>query len=353
MARPSQACPRRLRNANPRRIAKIILATFPTARLQKPEVRLSCVEPHVTMRLIGHLPNETNARTFSSHLLRQNISHEVEAEGGQWAFWIHSEDQWRPALGMLAKFREQPHPELDVYDAPSGPNPFPAEAEETPEAELANHKALLLATVPYGAGAVTLVLIGVSLAVTFLVWAGFEEDVLRDLLITSVSFDSLNARPGGMLPEITHGEFWRLLTPTLVNFDVLPLLFNTLLLLHLGSMIEGRLSAGRLGLLFIVIGVASNLAQFYLCGPGFCGVAGVLFGLLGFIWMRGRFDPDSGLYLRSQTVALMLVFYVIGLAGTYSAVFKLSLGTVAQTVGLIMGLAWGYLSSLPAQRGKA
>ena len=303
------------------------------------------------MRLIGHLPDETNARTFSGYLSRHDISNEVEAESEGWAVWIHSEDQWRRAQGMLASYLEHPNAELDANVVTTTHTAIPVKA--APEVHGLDREALLLATVPYGAGAVTLVIIGVSLAVAFLGWAGFEEAVLRELLITAVSIGAPVPGVAGGLPEIGEGEFWRLLTPTLVNFDVLPLLFNTLLLLHLGSMIEGRLSAGRLGLLFIVIGVASNLAQFYVSGPRFCGVAGVLFGLLGFIWMRGRFDPDSGLYLRSQTVALMLVFYVIGLAGTYSAIFKLSLGTVAQTVGLIMGLAWGFLSSLPAQRGKA
>jgi GlpG protein len=224
--------------------------------------------------------------------------------------------------------------------------------EGAPDERGLDREAILAATIPYGVGAVTLVLIGISLALAFLDWVGFEEQILRELLITRVQLDpGASIGPRG-LSEIGQGEFWRLLTPALVNFDVLPLLFNTLLLLHLGSMIEGRLSPGRLGLLFIVIGVLSNLAQYYISGPKFCGVGGVLFGLLGYIWMRGRLDPATGLFLRPQTVALMLIFYVIGLAGAYGGFFKLSLGTAAQSVGLGLGLAWGFLSSLPALRQR-
>jgi GlpG protein len=305
------------------------------------------------MRLIGHLPSETNAATFSGYLLAHDISNEVEAGKEGWAVWIHSEDEWRRAREMLETFVGNPtDPRYQAKAAAVAARGRFQPVAAAPEERGLDRDTLLTATIPYGVGAVTLVLIGVSLALALLSWIGFEDRISRELLITNVPLEPNAApRPRG-LSEIAQGEFWRLLTPTLVNLDVLPLLFNTLLLLHLGSMIEGRLSAGRLGLLFIVLGVLSNLAQYYVNGPQFCGAAGVLFGLLGYIWMRGRLDPATGLFLRPQTVALMLIFYVIGLVGAYGSFFKLSLGTTAQMVGLAMGLAWGFLSSLPALRQR-
>ena len=98
---------------------------------------------------------------------------------------------------------------------------------------------------------------------------------------------------------------------------------------------------GRLALLVVVIGVCSNLAQYYYSGPVFGGMSGVVYGLLGYIWIRGKFDPGSGLYLHPQTVIMMLIWFV--------ACFTPLVPHVANTVhavGLVIGIVWGYLSSL-------
>ena len=68
--------------------------------------------------------------------------------------------------------------------------------------------------------------------------------------------------------------------------------------------------------------------------------------------MRSRLDPSSGLFVRPHTVAMMLVFYVVGMAGSASGVFRLSLGTTAQLTGLGLGLLWGLLSALQARRQR-
>ena len=56
------------------------------------------------MRLIGHLPNETSATTFSDYLYVEGITNEVEAEKEGWAVWIHSEDEWTKAIELLSAF---------------------------------------------------------------------------------------------------------------------------------------------------------------------------------------------------------------------------------------------------------
>src|SRR2546422_297018 len=108
-----------------------------------------------------------------------------------------------------------------------------------------------------------------------------------------------------------RGGFWRLFTPVLVHAtDMfwLHLIFNMMWLLNLGSMIEDRHGTGRLGWLIVLTAVASNLFQHWLMGPNFYGMSGVVYGLLGYVWVSGKLDPASGLFLQAQTVLMMMAW---------------------------------------------
>ena len=92
-----------------------------------------------------------------------------------------------------------------------------------------------------------------------------------------------------------------------------------------------------------MIAACSNVLQFYVEGsPLFGGMSGVVYGLLGYIWLRGKFDPGSGLYLHSSTVTMMIIWFFICLSG----LLPFNVANTAHGVGLAMGMAWGYLSSL-------
>jgi membrane associated rhomboid family serine protease len=143
------------------------------------------------------------------------------------------------------------------------------------------------------------------------------------------------------LAEVRSGQIWRLLTPIFLHFGVLHVLFNMMWLADLGSMIEARQSSLRLGLLVLVIGCGSNFGQYLVGGPIFGGMSGVVYGLLGYIWMRGKFDPASGLFLHQSTVLMMMIWFVVCFTGLVGHV-----ANAAHAVGLGMGVAWGYLSSL-------
>jgi len=70
-------------------------------------------------------------------------------------------------------------------------------------------------------------------------------------------------------------------------------------------------------------------------------MSGVIYGLLGYVWLRGKFDPGSGLYLHPSTVTMMIIWFFLCLTGIVG-----SIANVTHAVGLGMGMAWGYLSSL-------
>ena len=193
----------------------------------------------------------------------------------------------------------------------------------------------------YGFGPLTFVLIAISVAVAIYSRLGDEPRPIMSLFITDYTVSGNFLEWNTTLPELRHGQMWRLITPIFIHFGLLHILFNLLWLRDLGSMIEGHQSSWRLAVLVLVIGACSNLAQFYYHGPAFGGMSGVVYGLLGYIWMRGRFDPGSGLFLQPSTVIMMIIWFF----ACFTPIMP-NVANACHAVGLVMGIAWGYLSSL-------
>ncbi|MCI0744824.1 MAG: rhomboid family intramembrane serine protease, partial [Verrucomicrobia subdivision 3 bacterium] len=202
------------------------------------------------------------------------------------------------------------------------------------------------ASAPYGAGGLTLTLIAFSVLATGLAWAeGDNKNIFRTLLIS----ESLRG-----LPEVAKGEIWRLITPIFLHggpragqFGILHLFFNMWWLMDLGSMIEARKSSRYLLGQVLLIALLSNLAQWYWGGPNFVGMSGVVYGLLGYVWMKGHFDPFSGFYLHRQTVLVMLIWF-------FACWFRLipNVANYAHAGGLVAGMALGIGSSFLARRNR-
>lgn len=144
---------------------------------------------------------------------------------------------------------------------------------------------------------------------------------------------------------LTRGEVWRLVTPIIIHFGPLHLLFNLLWLKDLGPTIERRWSSLSLLLLVLVSAVVSNIAQFvvnwdFTNGLRFAnalsgGMSGVVYALLGYLWIRGRADPAAGIHLPPTVVWMMLGWLVLCMTGMLGHI-----GNVAHLVGLIVGMGW-------------
>ncbi len=297
------------------------------------------------MRLIGHLESESSARIFSDYLYAQGIENQIEFTKGEgWAIWANEEQKIETAAKLLAAFRENPSEPKYQEQARTADSLRAKRAlsEAAWRKRLKNRRHLFRPLTGYGFGPLTFVLIAVSVAVFLLCDFGTNHNAMQSLSITEylVGDTYINSYP--RLPEILKGEFWRLFTPMFIHFNPLHILFNMLWLRDLGSMIEGRQSSGLLAILVLVIAAGSNLAEFYVSHvPNFGGMSGVVYGLLGYVWIRGRFDPASGLYLHSSTVVMMIAWLVACFTGLLGPI-----ANKAHLSGLAMGMAWGYLSSL-------
>ncbi|MFM2420563.1 MAG: hypothetical protein RL385_5286 [Pseudomonadota bacterium] len=139
-------------------------------------------------------------------------------------------------------------------------------------------------------------------------------------------------------------EPWRFVTPVLIHFGVLHILFNALWLKDLGRVIEMVHGTRYLAVFVLVSGALSNVAQFEIVGsPLFGGLSGVVYGLLGLIWLSGKLRPGLGYGLPPHTVQLMLLWLALGFIGNFGVANYCHLG------GLVVGLLWAYTASFFAR----
>jgi GlpG protein len=296
------------------------------------------------MRLIGHLGDEKTARTFGDYLYVRGIENHLEFDKPDgWGIWINEEDKIEEATGLLTAFRLNPADPQYRAEAKGAPELRAAaeKGEANYRKKLSDRRHLFRPLDAYGFGPLTFVLIAISVTVALCSKLGAEDQPIMGLFITAFTRVGNLMEWNNALPEIQHGQLWRLITPIFIHFGVLHILFNMLWLRDLGSMIEGRQSTWRLAVLVLVIAACSNLAQFWFGGPDFGGMSGVVYGLLGYIWIRGKCDPGSGLYLHPSTVTMMIIWFFACFTPIVPHV-----ANAAHAVGLVLGLAWGYLSSL-------
>lgn len=298
------------------------------------------------MRMIGHLEVETKARTLSDYLYVQGIENQIEAEkDGTWAVWIHEEGELERARALLADYLENPSDPKFKRTAKAADSLKEQKQKEQADYErrLKQRRNLFRPMTGYGFGPVTFALIFISVGVYLIqqvVYKG-EDSVVMKLFISNFSINGNYIEWLRGLPEVRHGEVWRLITPIFLHFSVLHILFNMLWLKDLGSMIEGRQNPWLFLALVIVLAAGSNYAQFLFSGPRFGGMSGVVYGLLGYIWIRGKLDPGSGLFVHPSTVSMMIIWFFFCFTPWAGAI-----ANGAHAAGLVMGMAWGWFSSL-------
>ena len=294
------------------------------------------------MRMIGHLKTEAEARVLSAHLSVEGIQNQVELErGGSWAVWVHSEDQHEHATTLLREFSKNPGDPRYGQAVQRAQDKVRIEEEAAKAAERRYFdRGKLFPGRVYGLGVLTAGLIAVSILVTLVSAFGDAAGPRGWLSITRYSHDDGLIRWRAGLSEIQRGEIWRLFTPAFLHFHILHLLFNMLWLKDLGSRIEHLQGRVRLLALVLAIAALSNLAQYRLGGPGFGGMSGVVYGLLGYVWLRGRLDPASGLHVDRQTMIFMVIWFFLCLFHIIPNV-----ANAAHGAGFAVGLLWGGVSA--------
>lgn len=145
--------------------------------------------------------------------------------------------------------------------------------------------------------------------------------------------------------QLPRSEPWRLFTPALLHLNLLHIFFNMVWLRDLGRVIESRHGTRYLAAFVLVASVLPNILQYELGqSPQFGGMSGVVYGLLGLIWLRGKLDPHVGYGLPRSTLQFMLIWLAFGFFPGTGIANWCHLG------GGLVGIAWAYVASKLSQR---
>ncbi|NCC52086.1 MAG: rhomboid family intramembrane serine protease [Spartobacteria bacterium] len=294
------------------------------------------------MRSIGHIEDGSAARNFSDYLFAEGIENDCEAVAdGGYEIWVHAEDEIARAEALYRAFLDRP--EDARYQAAAK---RAAEIRRELKAENARMKKLVHTreqTLRKVGGRGMAPLTKALLFLCSLVWVlsafGVRPQFVRYLFIS----DYVPVGGGtwwDALVQVREGQVWRLVTPILLHFGIMHFAFNMLWLWDLGNTVETRQGTLFLAAFILVTAVLSNVAQFAYSGPHFGGMSGVVYALLGYIWMKSRYDPGCGYHLHTATVVMMGFWFVLGFTGTVG-----DIANVVHGVGLAVGVLWGYLSA--------
>ena len=72
------------------------------------------------------------------------------------------------------------------------------------------------------------------------------------------------------------------------------------------------LGSGKLIVITLISALLSGYVQQKFSGPWFGGLSGVVYALMGYVWLRGERDPQSGIYLQRGLIIFALIWIVAG-----------------------------------------
>jgi GlpG protein len=90
------------------------------------------------------------------------------------------------------------------------------------------------------------------------------------------------------------------------------------------------------GVFIAVVGAVCNTLQFLVSGPYFEGMSGVVYGMIGYVWMMTRYQHNSRYSMSDGMMLFMVAWIVVGLMFD-----DLRIANTQHITGILMGLGLG------------
>lgn len=259
------------------------------------------------------------AQAFIDYMASRQIDIQMMPEGeGQFALWLMDSQYQIEAEAELKQFLDNPN--ASKYQAASW------DMAETRRNHFKYQSPSMLAMIKAKAGPLTLSVMAVSIVIFALQQFGAGNEVFAAL----------------HFPAYTSQEWqlWRWFSHALLHFSVMHIAFNLLWWWQLGGDIEQKLGSGKVLQLFLVSAALSGAGQYWVEGANFGGLSGVVYALVGYLWLMGYKAPQLGLGMPKPVIGFMLVWLVLGFVQPFMAI-----ANTAHLVGLISGVVMGWVDS--------
>lgn len=260
------------------------------------------------------------AQAFSDYLTSQKIDNLVEQNDLYYQVIIHNENLMTRAQEELVAFLDNPNQKKYLSAS------WQSGHIEKNSQQLSHHNASLLANFTQHGGLITHSIF----LICFIIY----------VLTASGIFSPLNSALSFFITQpFDYSQSWRFLTPAFLHFSLLHIVFNLLWWWQLAGLIEQQHGKQRLLILFIFSAIASNLAQFFLVGPYFGGLSGVVYALVGYCWLFGRLNKHDAVNLNNPIFIFLLGWLVLG----FLNILPVNVANYAHLVGLLAGLLLAFI----------
>ena len=293
------------------------------------------------MRLVGDLKGKKLAERLVNYLIKEKIDARWREEQDEfYSIWVINEDDLGKAENYFESFKISP--DSSKFDASRDSKISFGVGEESSTAWNQKNSGrrgryIDVRTEIFNRNSqrkmpVTIFLIVVSVVATIASGIPAISGIMR-----SFYFSEYFTRD---FPEILHGQVWRLVTPIFLHGGIWHLLFNMMWIYQLGGAIENEEGSVYLAIFTTVIACLVNTAEYLASGPLFIGMSGVVYAMLGYIWIMSHYQTSTRYALAPGTILMMVVWLVICLLGIIP-----SIANAQHVVGLLLGGIWGLLRS--------
>ncbi|CCG88901.1 rhomboid family intramembrane serine protease GlpG [Erwinia piriflorinigrans] len=265
---------------------------------------------------ITHFTHLRPAQAFVDYMSTRGIRLRIERDDG-YTLWLDDESQLSVVENELNQFIRDPnHARYQAASWHSG----------TTDSGIHYQHTSLLANLRGRAGPLSLSVIAACVLVFILMQVMGDQAVM-----------SLLSWPD----ETQHYQLWRWFSHALLHFSLLHIMFNLMWFWYLGGALEKRLGSGKLFVIMLISALLSGWMQAKFSGVLFGGLSGVVYALMGYSWLRGERDPDSGIFLPRGLMAFAVLWLLVG----YFGWFGLSIANAAHVTGLLVGLAMAFVDT--------
>ncbi|VAS66304.1 intramembrane serine protease GlpG [Klebsiella variicola] len=272
--------------------------------------------------MITSFANPRVAQAFVDYMVTQGIILTIQ-QHAQSDVWLADESQAGRVRAELARFLENPaDPRYLAASWQSGQTNSGLRYQRFP----------FFATLRHNAGPFTWAILLICIAVFIL------QNLLGDqpvMIWLAWPYD----------PSLQF-EAWRYFSHAFMHFSLMHILFNLLWWWYLGGAVEKRIGSGKLVVITVISALLSGFVQHQFSGPWFGGLSGVVYALMGYVWLRGERDPQSGIYLQRGLILFSLVWLIAG----WFDVFGMAIANGAHVAGLATGLAMAFVDTLHGRK---